>query len=301
MEPRAPRAKKKGLTSQRGQGGGASVRVKETVWDRWRTHLQTQPVQHWTADELARVFVELGGVRYSHSHWSYLLREQQGMYFYKPRPRDYRRSEDAPEQLADRIEATFDALQAMGYDLERVRWGFADETAAQLHSNNARFWAFQPGLSRVVNTDRGSQSFFGFYGMNACSHLVALSDGKRERIQEALLAVKAAQTDCDALVVFWDNASTHKALQSWGWERRIFFVLIPVYSPDLNPIEKVWKSVKRCLNQSHFVNQLDELTTCFEEGFSRVKAQLSFAHSWWEQYQGKLSWYSPIFNSSTLP
>ena len=152
------------------------------------------------------------------------------MYFYKPRPRDYRPSEDAPEQLADRIEATFDALQAMGYDLERVRWGFADETAAQLHSTNrngapSRFWAFEPGLSRVVNPNRGSQSFFWFYGINACSHLVALSNGNTKRIQDALVEVKAVQTDCDALGVFWDNASTHKRLETWGWERRIFLFL----------------------------------------------------------------------------
>lgn len=187
----------------------------------------------------------------------------------------------------------------MGYDLERVRWGFADEVGAQLHSNNSRFWAFEPGLSRVVNTDRGSRSFFGFYGINACSHLVTLSNGKAKSIQEALVEVKAAQTDCDALVVFWDNASTHKALQTWGWERRIFFILIPAYSPDLNPIEKVWKSVKRWVNQAQFVKQLDELTTYFQEGFSQVKGQLSFADSWWEQYQDKLSWYSPIFNSTT--
>lgn len=301
MEPTAARPKKKALTSQRGQGGRAKVRLEESSWDAWPTHLQRQPVQHWTADELAQVFVEKGGVRYSHTHWSHLLREREGMYFYKPRPRDYRRSEESAKQLADRIDATFDALQAMGYDLGRVRWGFADETAAQLHRNNSRFWAFEPGLSRVVNTDRGSQSFFGFYGMNARSHLVALSDGKSERIQEALLEVKAAQTDCDALVVFWDNASTHKALQTWGWERRIFFVLIPVYSPDLNPIEKVWKSVKGWINQSHFVKQLDELTQYFQEGFSRVKDQLSFADSWWEQYQDKLSWYSSIFDSNMTP
>ena len=224
VEPTATSPKKKALTSQRGLGGGTSMRVQEPVWDSWRTHLQTQPVKHWTADELAQVFVERGGVQYSPSYWSHLLREREGMYFYKPRPRDYHHWERAPEQLADRIEATFNALQAMGYDLERVRWGFADETAAQLYSNNARFWASEPVLSRTVNTDRGSQSFFGFYGINDCSHLRVLSNGKSESIQQALLAVKAAQTDCDALVVFWDNASTHKALETWGWERRIFFV-----------------------------------------------------------------------------
>lgn len=113
-----------------------------------------------------------------------------------------------------------------------VKWGFADEVAAQLHSNNARFWAFEPHLSRVVNTDRGSQSFFGFYGINAASHLVDLADGKMESIQQALLAVKAQQTDCQALVVFWDNARSHKCLETWGWERRIFFVPLPPYSPE---------------------------------------------------------------------
>jgi transposase len=299
LESAAKRPKKKALTSQRGQGGGASVQVEKPVWEAWRSHLQRQPVQHWTAEELAQVFMEMGGVRYSSSHWCHLLREREGMYFYKPRPRDYRRSEDAPEQLADRIEATFDALQAMGFDLQRVKWGFADETAAQLHSNNARFWAFEPGLSRIVNTDRGSQSFFGFYGINATSWLTALRNGTSESIKAALLATKAAQSDCDALVVFWDNASSHKALETWGWERRIFFVWIPPYSPDLNPIEKLWKSTKRWTNEHEFVKQLEELMKHFVAGFDQVKDQLSFATSWWEKYKNLLSWYSPIFHSET--
>jgi hypothetical protein len=38
----------------------------------------------------------------------------------------------------------------------------------------------------VVNIDRGSQSFFGFYGINPVSHLVDLADGKMDAIQQAL-------------------------------------------------------------------------------------------------------------------
>ncbi|MGM9511655.1 hypothetical protein ACS5NO_28220 [Larkinella sp. GY13] len=82
-----------------------------------------------------------------------------------------------------------------------------------MQSNNARFWAFEPHVSRVVNTDRGSQSFFGFYGINAVSHLVDLADGKMESIQQALLAVKAQQTDCTALVVFCRAASAGQCSQ----------------------------------------------------------------------------------------
>lgn len=124
------------------------------------------------------------------------------MYYYKPRPRDYRRPDDAQQQLSQRIRATFDGLLAMGYQPQQVGWGFADEVAAQLHSNNARFWAFEPHLSRTVNTDRGGQSFFGFYGVNAQSHLAELADGKVESIKKALMEVKAQQTDCQALVIF---------------------------------------------------------------------------------------------------
>lgn len=85
---------------------------------------------------------------------------------------------------------------------KQVGWGFADEVAAQLHSNNARFWAFEPHLSRTVSTDCGSQSFFGFYGVNALSYLTELADGKVESIKQALLEVKAQQTDCQALVIY---------------------------------------------------------------------------------------------------
>lgn len=260
--------------------------------------MQRQPVRHWTSQQLAEVFERLSGTRYSPSYWCGLLRHQQGMYYYKPRPRDYRRADDAEEQLRSRMAATFDALQAMGYDPQKVRWGFADEVAAQLHSNNARFWAFEPHLSRVVNTDRGSQSFFGFYGVNAVSHLVELANGKIEAIQQALLAVKAQQEDCQALVVFWDNARTHKSLETWGWERRIYFVPLPTYSPDLNPIERVWKSVKRWLNQTQFVKELADMSRLFQAGFAQVKDQLSFTDSWWEKYQEQLSCYRPIFDSS---
>jgi len=287
------------LVSRRGQGGGLAPQVDANGWEVWRDYLQHQSVQHWTSGQLADVFEQLTGVRYSHSHWCSLLRHQQGMYYYKPRPCDYRRADDAEEQLRARIQATFDALQVMGYDLQRVKWGFADEVAAQLHSNNARFWAFEPHLSRVVNTDRGSQSFFGFYGINAASHLVDLADGKMESIQQALLAVKAQQTDCVALVVFWDNARSHKCLETWGWERRIFFVPLPPYSPDLNPIEQVWKSVKRWLNQTQFVKELTELSSLFQAGFAQFKDQLSFTASWWETYQSQLSWYRLIFDSNT--
>ena len=222
------------------------------------------------------------------------------MYYYKPQPEDYRKNEMADSQLNDRIMATFDALQAMGKDPAKIAWGFADEVAAQLHSNNARFWSFQPYLPRKVNTSLSSQSFFGFYALQGNSYLTVLSQGKTADIQKALLEVKQAHSQYQALVIFWDNAATHRALQTWAWERQIYLIAIPPYSPDLNPIERVWKSVKRWVNQTQFVKEIKDLVPLFQEGFNRFKNSPSFTNGWWLKYADRLPWYSAIFDSNTF-
>lgn len=222
------------------------------------------------------------------------------MYYYKPRPIDYRRDDDAPQQLRSRITATVDALEAMGYDLQGVKWGFMDEVALQLHTNNARLWAFEPSLTRPINANPGSQKYLGFYGLNAHSHLVGLADGSAASIKVALEEVKAHQTDCRALVVVLDNASSHKSLETWGWERKIFFVWLPTYSPDLNPIEKVWKSAKRGVTQTAQVLTISKLRASFEQSFGQLKDKLSFLTSWWENYKEQFSCYSLNFDSNTL-
>lgn len=66
----------------------------------------------------------------------------------------------------------------MGKDPSEMSIGFADEVAGQLHSNNARFWSFEPNLARRVNTSRNTRSFFGFYPLQGNGILCELSGGK---------------------------------------------------------------------------------------------------------------------------
>lgn len=300
MESRGTDSKKKSLASQRGQGGGLPAQVDASAWQQWRQDLQSDTQQHWTSRDLAYRFKQQTGVGYSASHWHSLLRYQQHMYYYKPQPQDYRKDEGANAQLSERIRATFDALQAMGKEPANIAWGFADEVAAQLHSNNARFWSFEPHLPRKVNTTHGSQRFFGFYALQGCSHLSPLPGGQVADIQKALLEVKQLHSQYQAIVMFWDNATTHKALQTWGWEHQIYFIAVPAYSPDLNPIERIWKSVKKWVNETQFIKEMKELSLLFQKGFDLFKNQLAFTKSWWKRYAENLPWYSPIFDSNTL-
>ncbi len=59
------------------------------------------------------------------------------------------------------------------------------------------------------------------------------------------------------MVVILDNSKYHRSqsLQSWLWEQRRFLRLdfLPPYSPQLNPIERVWKLTRKiCLHNRYF-------------------------------------------------
>lgn len=240
------------------------------------------------------------GIEYSTSHWHHLLRHQEQMYYYKPSPVDYRKNEDADNQLQERLKATFDALITMGKDPKKMSIGFADEVAGQLHSNNARFWSFENHISRPVNTTRSTRSFFGFYPLQGTGILCELSGGKEEDIRNALIETKNANKDYQGMILIWDNAKTHKALEKWGWQNQIYFVFLPPYSPDLNPIERVWKSTKKLVNEKMFIKNLSDLAKLYHETFDIFKNQLSFMKGWWNKYESILSWYSTIFQSNTI-
>ena len=49
------------------------------------------------------------------------------------------------------------------------------------------------------------------------------------------------------IIVVLDNASIHKSkkVKEYCKKNNIYLVYLPPYSPDLNPIEKLWKKVKR--------------------------------------------------------
>ena len=63
--------------------------------------------------------------------------------------------------------------------------------------------------------------------------------------------------------VICDNASGHTSLEViqylWKWEGRIEVHLLPAYSPDLNPIERVWWHLHENITRNHRCKDLEEL------------------------------------------
>ncbi len=63
----------------------------------------------------------------------------------------------------------------------------------------------------------------------------------------------------------------------------IKLVFLPPYSPDLNPIEYSWKSIKRIISHS-FIKNAEHLKEIIESAFLKFATRLSFAQGWIENF-----------------
>ena len=65
----------------------------------------------------------------------------------------------------------------------------------------------------------------------------------------------------------------------------ISLVYLPPHSPDLNPIENVWKSVKRVISETSPLN-IEELEGVIAKAFKKLTESISFAKRWIEKFLG---------------
>ena len=72
-----------------------------------------------------------------------------------------------------------------------------------------------------------------------------------------------------------DNAGYHKKKELWPFfaenRRRLGFLWLPPYSPDLNPIERVWKLTRRQVTHDRYFETVDELKESLDRFFSGLK------------------------------
>jgi putative transposase len=126
--------------------------------------------------------------------------------------------------------------------------GFLDESSLRTDPSRRRVL----DTPVVHYTDKGeryavrSMTFFGFMSLNG-SDVVMASQSARAFDAVSFLEVVRDANETRPIVVVVDNATIHRAKLTRAVARDldIFFVFLPPYSPDLNPIEFGWKDLKR--------------------------------------------------------
>jgi transposase len=64
-------------------------------------------------------------------------------------------------------------------------------------------------------------------------------------------------------------------------------VFLPPYSPDLNPVEFVWKTIKREVS-AKFIRSKEHLRNIIKKEFMKVENSLSFANKWIETFNAQI-------------
>jgi transposase len=220
---------------------------------------------HWQTKDIRELIHKSFGVSLSLSQVQRILRNKLHVQFGKPYPHDYRRPKDAEERLEESLLEAYNRLISEGFKSKEIALGFADETSPQTTANTARVWHVGPA-DIVKNTTRYKANAAGFYAIIGHSVSVFLADSTQESIEGFFETIREANPEYPAIVVVLDNFSSHKTemVQEKAKGLGIELVYLPPYSPDLNPIEFIWKTVKYFVSLE-FIRSLNHLRDTIEE------------------------------------
>ena len=164
-----------------------------------------------------------------------------------------------------------------------------DESSPQTTANTQRLLSFKKPVI-YKNTTKYKANAFGFYALNGISVIDFKDNSKKEDVCEFFREIRFHNPNKE-IVLILDNFRAHRAKDSikCAEECQIKLIFLPPYSPDLNPIEFIWKSIKRVISRS-FIRDLEYLRRIISERFLDYSSRLSFAKSWIEKFLiGKIS------------
>jgi len=243
-----------------------------------------QSKAYWTTKDVVIEIKTHFNVDLSEDQTIKILRNKFQMLFSKPYPMDYRRPVNVEEILDNQLDLVLSLLKEKGIKEDEIAIGFIDEARPQNTANTVKVWSFEKVRS-IKNTTKFNTNTIGFYAIKGNSVSKFLDDSKAPSIASFLNDIKTSNQAYQAIVAVIDNFSSHRSglVRQKAKELGIYLVYLPPYSPNLNPIEFIWKSIKRVLSSSFVPNQV-EMRRIITESFGRFAECKSYAGYWIDKF-----------------
>jgi len=162
---------------------------------------------------------------------------------------------------------------------EEIIIGFQDESSPQTTANTVRLWC--PNKPKIIkNTNKIKANASGFYAMNGNSVIEFPNSSKKEDMCTVLESIRH-KNDKRPIVMITDNFSVHHSeiVVEKAAELNIHLVFLPPYSPHLNPIEFIWKSLKRIVSKTR-ISDRTQMISLLKEHFIAETSKTSYFDSW---------------------
>ena len=136
---------------------------------------------------------------------------------------------------------------------------FFDESRFGLHPSIGRCWA-RKGVRGSAPVNPSYQNFYVYSGVapltgEAFSLFLPWVNTK---MMNLFLAEMAAAFPDKKIMLIWDQAGWHKS-NSLKVPENIVLRSLPPYSPELNPVEKLWQWLKKHVCRNRLFAYLDDL------------------------------------------
>jgi transposase len=124
----------------------------------------------------------------------------------------------------------------------------------------------------MIPTPGQNRTHYGIAAVNySTGETVPIVREHKRRLEMAeLLLLLIEQHPDQTIYVAWDNASTHRdgavVKQAKG---RLVLLYLPTYSPWLNPIEMLWRHLRREVTHCEFFVSMQALTAATLDFFAR--------------------------------
>ena len=239
----------------RKKGQGRKPKLSEDDWKEIRKLLSER--NDWTLPEIAFVINGKYGVNYSQAHLAKLLKKKLKMHFAKPYGKDYRQSPYYKQSFHLKLMHKFNKYD-LKYDYdtgniinmetnEPFHIFSYDEASFQFSPNNVKFWALiKPMIER--DTSIFDCKVMGAYALTPNSKdYIEFVENKKSKTLIKYLENLRNLNPYGVILLLIDNFIAHKTdeVLKKAEELNIELCFLPTYSPQLQPIEKVWKDNKR--------------------------------------------------------
>lgn len=111
-----------------------------------------------------------------------------------------------------------------------------------------------------------------------------MEHSKKEDVCSFLEDIRNQNPEIPILIVL-DNSRSHRANLTIETSEKLGIKLafLPPYSPDLNPIEFIWKSIKRVISET-FIYNLEYMKDIIKSNFLIYSSKKSYAGSWMKKF-----------------
>jgi transposase len=245
----------------------AGLRIWATLVVRWVLTLSPTAFRftrsRWSCEAAAVVLREDFQVRVGRETVRLWLREA-GLVWRRPRPTIRPKDPDRGRKL----KALRALLKSLPADETAV---FMDEVDVNLNPKVGCMW-MERGQQAAVETPGNNQKRYLAGSIHWRTGRVILTEGKPREGRSAALFLRhlddlrRAFRHYKVIHVLCDNAGTHTVegsklvrayLKEWGHRVRVHY--LPKYSPDTNPIERVWWRLHEAVTRNHRCQSMQEL------------------------------------------